>query len=205
MYSMFFHGVVLNIFRPFQRRPHGYKMGSFSSPDSFPRTAFVISLNQMKRLVVLTHLHHPPIERSPFLASALVQTFCGLLKNVDDAEWKYYFELCLILGSQLFDWYSVLGPILQGTLAMGLRDGALTGTEAKDLLQKYVSADRRDETMETIMNGAAFTLDLDLVMTDPTDAMTQSLARRFDDLVLFSEFAHVDGSHRDARPRSNAS
>lgn len=205
MYSMFFHGAVLNVFRPFQHRPHGYKMGSFASPDSFPTTAFVASLNQMKRLAVLTHLHHPPIDRSPFLASVLVQIFCGLLKNVDDAEWKHYFKLCLMLGSQLFTWYNVLGPILQGTLAMGLRDGALTSKEAQDLLQKYVPADGHDEKMEAMMNGAAFTLDLDLVMTDPADAMTQSLARRFDDLVLFSEFAHVDGGHPHARPDSNAS
>ncbi|KAK8140363.1 hypothetical protein PG984_000429 [Apiospora sp. TS-2023a] len=205
LFHMFFHGAVLNVFRPFQRRPHGYKMSSFASPDSFPATAFVASLNQMKRLVVLSHLHHPPNDRSPFLSSALVQIFCGLLKNVDDAEWKHYFELCLMLGSQLFTWYHVLGPILQGTLAMGLRDGALSAKEAQDFLQKYVSADRHEETMEAIMNGAAFTLDLDLVMTDPTDAMTQSLARRFDDLVLFSEFAHVDGGHPDARPHSGAS
>ncbi|KAK8041951.1 hypothetical protein PG993_006474 [Apiospora rasikravindrae] len=204
LFHMFFHGAVLNVFRPFQRRPHGYKMGSFASPDSFPTTAFVASLNQLKHLLVLTHLHHSPAERSPFLASALVQLFCGILKNVDDAEWKQYFDLCLMMGSQLFTWYHVLGPILQGTLAMGLRDGALASKEALDLLQKYVSADMHDETMEAIMNGAAFTLDLDLVMTDPTDAMTQSLARSFDDLVLFSEFAHVDGDHQGARPHSNA-
>ncbi|KAK8048478.1 hypothetical protein PG994_010208 [Apiospora phragmitis] len=128
-----------------------------------------------------------------------------ILKNINDAEWKHYFELCLMLGSRLFTWYHVLGPIIQGTLAMGLRDGALTGKEVQDMLQKYVLADRHDESMEAIVNGAAFTLDLDLVMTDPTDAMTQSLARRFDDLVLFSEFAHVDGGHPDARPHSNTS
>ncbi|KAK6866092.1 hypothetical protein PG995_002620 [Apiospora arundinis] len=193
LFHMFFHGAVLNVFRPFQRRPHGYKMGSFASPDSFPTAAYTASLNQLKRLVVITHLHHPPIDRSPFLASGLVHLFCGLLKNVDDEEWKHYFELCLTLGSQLFTWYHVLGPILQGTLAMGLRDGALTSQEAQDMLKKYVFADRPTDMMEDIMNGAAFTLDLDLVMTAPVDAMTLSLAKRFDDLVLFSEFAHVDG------------
>jgi len=151
-------------------------------------------------LVVITHLHHPPIDQSPFFASALVHLFCGLLKNSDDAEWKQYFELGLMLGSQLFAWYHVLGPVLQGTLAMGLRDGALTSQEAQDLLRKYVSADKHDEMMEGIMNGAAFTLDLDLVMTAPMDARTQSLARRFDDLVLFSEFANVD-DHPGSRTR----
>ncbi|KAK7952546.1 uncharacterized protein PG986_008274 [Apiospora aurea] len=204
LFHMFFHGAVLNVFRPFQRRPHDYKMESFASPDSFPTTAFVASLNQLKRLLVLTHLHHSPDDRSPFLASALVQLFCGILKNVNDAEWKEYFDLCMMVGSQLFKWYHVFGPILQGTLAMGLRDGALTSKEALDLLRRYVSADMHDEPMEVIMSGAASTLDLDLVMTDPTDAMTESLARQFDELVLFSEFAHVDGDHQGARPHSNA-
>ncbi|KAK8007109.1 DnaJ like subfamily A member 5 [Apiospora arundinis] len=191
LFHMYFHGAVLNVFRPFQRRPHEYSMRSFASPDSFPTAAFAASLNQLKRLVVLTHLHHPPIDRSPFLAAMLVHLFCGLLKNAGDAEWKDYFDLCLVLGSQLFTWYRVLGQILQGTLAMGLRDGVLTGTEAQDLLRKYVSAGRH-KVMEDIPKEGAFILDLDLAMTAPVDAMAQSLARRFDDLVLFSEFAHVN-------------
>lgn len=60
---MLFHGAVLNVFRPYQRLPHGYRMGTFTSPDSFPTEAFAASLDQLKRLMVITHLHHPPTDR----------------------------------------------------------------------------------------------------------------------------------------------
>ncbi|KAK6858628.1 hypothetical protein PG995_005192 [Apiospora arundinis] len=59
---------------------------------------------------------------------------------------------------------------------MGLRDGVLTGTEAQDLLRKYVSAGRH-KVMEDIPKEGAFILDLDLAMTAPVDAMAQSLAK----------------------------
>jgi hypothetical protein len=99
----------------------------------------------------------------------------------------------MVLCSQLFTWYRVIGPIIQGMFSMALRDGALSGVGAHELLEQYMATGKSVETFET-SESAVFSLDLDLAMTAPKDALTESLARQFEELAVYAEFVNVEGA-----------
>lgn len=188
---MYFHGAVITIFRPFQHEEQSWQLSSFSAHDSSPAAVFTASLNQLKRLVLRMHLERSPCEHSLFLSTALIYVFGGILRNPSDKECKFYFTLCMVLCSQLFSWYRVLGPIIQGTISMALRDGAVPSAEAHELLEKYMAAGKSIETFET-SSSAAFSLDFDLAMTAPEKALTQSLVEQFEELTRYAEFINMD-------------
>lgn len=190
---MYYHCAVLDLFRPFLGRSTAHGLVSFSSPDSHPSQVFAASLKQLKRLVLVLHLHRPPAERSSFLLSNLIHLLGGLLHNVDDGEWKFYFALCLALGSQLGVSFGAVAPVIQGSLVMAVRRGALTNTEALELSKTYVPAAPAPEKAESVR----FVLDFDLAMTARQDAVADALARAFDDLQLFGEWINEEGADED--------
>lgn len=187
---MYYHCAVLDLFRPFLGRPTTHGLASFSSHDSHPSEIFAASLKQLKRLVLMLHLHCPPVERSSFLLCSLIHLFGGLMHTMDDQEWKFYFLLCLGLGSQLGMAFGALGPAIQGFLVMAARRGALTNIEALELSKTYVPAAPASEKPESVR----FLLDLDLAMTARQDAVADALAEAFDDLRLFGEWVNEEGA-----------
>lgn len=80
---------------------------------------------------------------------------------------------------------------MQGTFSMALRDGAVSSNDAHEQLENYMTMGRSIETFET-SESAAFSLDFGLAMTAPEEALTDSLARQFEELAVFAELINVN-------------
>ncbi|GKT62897.1 N-terminal fungal transcription regulatory domain-containing protein [Colletotrichum tofieldiae] len=78
---------------------------------------------------------------------------------------------------------------------MTLRDGDISGKEARHLLKQIREAEKSHAKEDV---RATFMVDLDLAMTDPDAARVENLAERFEDIALFREFTTVDDDEMES-------
>lgn len=72
---------------------------------------------------------------------------------------------------------------------MALQQGNLSASEARRLMEQF-EENRLTNPSEGIR--ATFMADLNLAMTDPTEASVESLAERFENIALFREYTNVE-------------
>lgn len=89
----------------------------------------------------------------------------------------------------LYPKYAVVGPIFKGLLSMAVYNGIITSQEAYEALGQLL-AKKQDRSVTVQPTESCFMVDLDLALTDLTSAHVDSLAQRFDDMVMFDNFTH---------------
>lgn len=72
---------------------------------------------------------------------------------------------------------------------MSLQEGDISGSEARHLLEQVTEPEGAGGNGDV---RATFMADLDLAMTDPEAAKVENLAKRFEDVALFSDFTTMD-------------
>lgn len=175
---MFLHAIILDIFRPFiqEEKQHGYR--AWQAKIQSPEAIFATSLKQLKSLVLCLK-KQSPLTGMWHLALQYVAT--SVLKDIEDPEWKFYFLVCIESYQKMYTQYPILSMAVQGLLTLALRKKALTTGEARDLMDQVPVVPRQPD-------DAQFILDMDMVLETIEDAKAKSIARSFDDLVLFEEF-----------------
>ncbi|TDZ29635.1 Nitrogen assimilation transcription factor nit-4 [Colletotrichum spinosum] len=191
VFHTWFHAAVLDIFRPFIRQPRGgrYRLKTFTDRGCTPDAAFNASVKQLKQLVVRFRCNYKSSSYTLLWQSALIYVANAVLHDTDDPEWRFYFLTCIYGYESLRPSYRIAEVISRGLLAMTLRDGDISGPEARHLLQEMKDTDGNDAAGDI---RATFMVDLDLAMTDPEAARVENLAERFEDIALFRDFTTVD-------------
>ncbi|TEA14572.1 Conidial development protein fluffy [Colletotrichum sidae] len=191
VFHTWFHAAVLDIFRPFIRQPRGgrYRLKTFTDRGCTPDAAFNASVKQLKQLVVRFRCNYKSSSYTLLWQSALIYVANAVLHDTDDPEWRFYFLTCIYGYESLRPSYRIAEVISRGLLAMTLRDGDMSGPEARHLLQEMKDTDGNDAAGDI---RATFMVDLDLAMTDPEAARVENLAERFEDIALFRDFTTVD-------------
>lgn len=80
--------------------------------------------------------------------------------------------------------------VVQGYMAMALKSGALSGSEAAAVVERTKAGGRHHKSTQEAVGS--FTIDFGLALTDPDDAKAHSLAVRFDELALFDDITSGD-------------
>ncbi|KAI0016238.1 hypothetical protein F4780DRAFT_773036 [Xylariomycetidae sp. FL0641] len=192
---IWFHSVVLDIFRPFLENKSDLpqRLTTFTARDSSPQSAHTASVRQLKLLVVEY--------RSKYLASAysflwhtgLIYLTNGVLKDTDDPEWRNYVTMCIYGYECLVRPYRISESIGQGLLTMTMRNKNMSGTEALQIMRDLQRRGLHNVGKE--IEGkirAPFMADLDLAQTDPESASVETMADKFEDLVLFQDLINQD-------------
>lgn len=131
--------------------------------------------------------------------TALTYVANAVLLEPEDSEWRFYFLLCVYGYESLRRSYRFAETIGRGLLSMTLRNGDITGCEARRILTQVTGR---------ALNGApsdiraTFMADLDLAMTDPHEATAEKLADKFEDLALFQELVNTE-DHGDMETGSS--
>ncbi|KAF6814780.1 zinc finger protein [Colletotrichum plurivorum] len=196
IFHIWFHAAVLDIFRPFVRRPRRERprLKTFAAPQSTPDAAFNASVNQLKQLVVEYRCHYESSTYTLLWQTALIYVANAVLHETHDPQWRFYFLACIYAYEALRKPYRIAEVISRGLLTITLRDGDISGQEARRLLRQIKDVDGSHASGDV---RATFMVDLDLAMTDPEAARVENLAERFEDIALFREFTTVDDD--DAR------
>ena len=107
------------------------------------------------------------------------------VENPSDPEWNIYLLLCLYHYSRLNICYSVAGTITQGLLAIAVDRGAIKFQQAASYMDMF-SLNGQRKIGQKVQSG--FVVDLDLALTDKDAAFAETLADKFDQLTMFSDF-----------------
>lgn len=194
--SLWFHAAILDIFRPFLRDDKAKKtrLTTFSSRRSSAEAAFKASVNQLKRLIVVYRSQYQSSAYTILWHTALIYVANAVLKDTGDPEWHFYFLHCVYGYESLRKSYRLAEAIGRALLAMTLRNGDITGLEARTILQQlkqrgldHPSGDIR----------ATFMGDLELALTNPGEAKVETLAGQFEDVALFQEFIDMEATSHD--------
>lgn len=187
--SIFYHVIILTTFRPFLSSPQGTSLKSFSSYGGTPQAVFNASIAQLKRLVLMARMKYPH-SISPILASAGHVHICTTVarNRTSDPDWRFYFFLCVAYYQDMHTRYALFEHSLQGVLAHAMAHGAISGLEAKKIMEGQRRRGCHHRRRTTADQGIAlFTLDFDQALVDREAAKTCSLARKFEELTIFDE------------------
>lgn len=106
-------------------------------------------------------------------------------------RWSY-FSRCLEGYKMLYPRYAVTVPIFKGLLSMAMSNGIITSQEAYDAFGQLLANKGGLQHHSSIVEPTEcfFVIDLDLALTDVVAAHIDSLAQKFDDMVMFENFTH---------------
>ncbi|KAJ0327711.1 hypothetical protein COL5a_005684 [Colletotrichum fioriniae] len=183
-HSMWFHGTVLYLFRPFipSDKQHGFKFWS-PSADQIP-AFFAASVEQLKDLVEVYALY-PESTYSIFGHTALIHVANAVASDITNPEWRPYFLSCIRAYQALYSSFTVAEVIAGGLLSMVVRKGGMDMTEALGLLEDLRS--RKGPKAGGRATGM-FVTDLDLAVTDREAARVDRLIENFEEMTILDEF-----------------
>nr|XP_036575264.1 Nitrogen assimilation transcription factor nit-4-like protein 1 [Colletotrichum truncatum]KAF6781808.1 Nitrogen assimilation transcription factor nit-4-like protein 1 [Colletotrichum truncatum] len=198
IFHIWFHAAILDIFRPFMRQPqHGQlHLKTFSARRSTPDAAFHASVNQLKRLVIKFRCNYESSTYTLLWQTALIYVANAVLHDTDNPEWRFYFLVCIYGYEGLRKSYRVAEIVSQGLLTMTVRDGDISSSEARQLLNEIKEVEGSHASGDV---RATFMVDLDLAMVDPEAARVENLAERFEDIALFRDFTTVEDEEHTRR------
>ena len=108
-----------------------------------------------------------------------------VLRNKTDPDWRFYFFLIVAYYQEMYIRYLLFDQALQGILSVALLRDAITGEEAKRLVE---GLRRRGKHHCMKRDGTVlFTMDFDTALTDLRSAKACALASKFEELTLFDQ------------------
>jgi hypothetical protein len=171
-----YHSTVVFLFQPFQNVAKEFRLCSFTSVDATPSVIYSASMKQLKHLVYVHHTRALFLPTKCWFNTAILQVSNEVIKSAaHDSDWYFYFQLCFAFWKNAYRSYRPFRLIAQASLAAALQSGALRGEDASAMM---------DEIRGLI--------DFDLATRSMHDAKIVTLARQFDELLMFDELTTGD-------------
>ncbi|KAM0227921.1 hypothetical protein ACHAPO_011128 [Fusarium lateritium] len=203
-FNILVHVAITNIFHPFIMDPNNEHLDPASLES--PKAVLRASINQLQRLILISRLHHPHAHALSVLSSAVVHVSNTIIRdaalqnqtirpdftitNQDGTDrnpnWYFYFLVCLAACQDLGACFPVFEPVGKGLLAMALRDGSMSATEANRLMRTLEGKRPKPEKKEG--EFGSFVLDFDLEVTKQGGGQVKDLAAQFEEFSMHSEF-----------------
>ncbi|GKU22283.1 unnamed protein product [Fusarium langsethiae] len=171
-----------------------------------PKAVLRASINQLQRLILISRLYHPHAHALSVISSAVVHVSNTIIRDAalqkqtirpdftitdqgstdDNPNWHFYFLMCLAACQDLGACFPVFEPVGKGLLAMALRDGSMSASEANRL--KRTLEGRRAKVEKKEETFGSFVLDFDLEATKQGGGQVKDLAAQFEEFSMHSEF-----------------
>lgn len=191
-FSIYFHAIVLDLFRPFtENNGQDSQLRTFSTEGSSATAVYEASAKQLKNLVLSYWTTFPSASSSLisytgllYLANVVLHE-ASVIKEDDNSDWAFYFRLCITCFTTLYPSFRIVESMVKGLLSMAIRDDLLSAAEAKDIFGNLKQRGRHHSEDRT--PSGDFVVDLDLYTSDPDAAMMKALVESFGDLAMFGE------------------
>jgi hypothetical protein len=166
-------------------------MFGLSSTDERPAESISsASINQLKRLMVVYQSRSSAELTTVHWHTACLYVANAVIRRAGDANSRRsYLYRCLEGYKALYPRYAASVPISKGLLSMAVSSGLMTSQEAFAYLSQLL-AKKEHQSPVAGPTESCFMVDLDLALTDQVAAHIDSLAQRFDDMVMFDNFTH---------------
>ncbi|KJZ77185.1 hypothetical protein HIM_03506 [Hirsutella minnesotensis 3608] len=186
----FFHGLVLDIFRPFTKSMRSKRLETFSALNSFPEEVFSASVNQLKRLLFTYVSQLQPSLYSLIFGTSVLHINNVLLRGADTFEARFYFLLCMGYMKKMHTRYPVCADIMRAHLTMALENTVVTSAEAQQLLDDIKSGGLHHMGADKAITTCI--VDFDRALTGSSGARAHAMAQRLT-TCLYSTNLHEAG------------
>jgi hypothetical protein len=186
-----YHSTVVFLFQPFQNVAKEFRLCSFTSVDATPSVIYSASMKQLKHLVYVHHTRALFLPTKCWFNTAILQVSNEVIKSAaHDSDWYFYFQLCFAFWKNAYRSYRPFRLIAQASLAAALQSGALRGEDASAMMDEIREVGKHHVASdEAVISGL---IDFDLATRSMHDAKMVTLARQFDELLMFDELTTGD-------------
>ncbi|KAH7247419.1 uncharacterized protein BKA55DRAFT_739434 [Fusarium redolens] len=204
IFHIWFHVAILSILHPFTVRARdssrSLRFKTFPCKRSSPDAAYKASVNQLKRLIVVYRKNYMSSTYTMLWHTGLIHVANANLGDTKDPAWRFYLFFCIQCYGRLRQAYRFAEAIGRSLLSMALQQGDLPASEARHIMEQYEENRLINPPYDI---RATFMADLNLAMTNPSEASVESLADRFEDIAIFQEFTNAGGSSEDEQIESD--
>ena len=134
--SIFFHNVVVDLFRPF------IKSGDYPA-DSTPTAIFAASIKQTKRLVYIYRCNFEASTCSILWHSGLLYVMNEIIQSPPSQDAHFYYLLCLNGYRRLARGVPIVTGIVQSLFYIAVRQGAIMPVEANEMYEDINNESKR--------------------------------------------------------------
>ncbi|KAB5585145.1 hypothetical protein GE09DRAFT_17115 [Coniochaeta sp. 2T2.1] len=184
------HASISQLFRPFARWPGERGLSPLDPAEAVDsaKAIFEASIHQLKHISLGFRDTYACSSYAIFWHMALLYVANAALEDVNDPQWRPYFNLCVTSYGDLFGTFRVAEGIVRSLFYIALRKNMMTLPEVQAALQRLASKKGASAPSPTT---SGFVVDLNLAMTDREGAQLEPLNELFDDLRLFNEFMDI--------------
>jgi hypothetical protein len=189
---MWYHSVILGLFRPLVKAQGHYGAHLASDTEHLSAMAFIASIEQLKRLILMYTTMPRSASTSIWWHIALMYVANTVLRDANDAKWHAYFLLCLSGYKSISLCCNVVEGMIKGLLTISVDACRITSKEAYDLWSFFGCMFNDQRHLQRSIG--VFVVDLDQAVNDPHTAQVDRLAEKFDDVSLFEAFTNPSSS-----------
>lgn len=170
----------MDIFRPYVLRD--LTLQTFSAESGTPEAICEASLNQLKCLVVEYRQWQPSALYSILWHTSMLYIGNAVLsKPWSNADWRFYFGLCVNAYLQLFTCYRIAGGFLQALIFIAVKNGLVSRAEAKNIVIQLGVKGTVLQAPPSV--HSTHIVDFELALTDKSSSQIEMLAEKIGELV----------------------
>ena len=186
-FSLWFHTIILDIFRPFTQVPiqHLHHLRTFSGRPVAANDVCAASVAELKHLITQYRLRYKASKYTILWQTALISAVNAILDDKGDTDWYNDLLMCIYAYKSLSRAWRVAACISKGLLSLAMRKSELKSGTALSVLK-----DLRNGGYESISGElrAMFMADLNLALSDPTRASMEYLASHFEENMWLKDY-----------------
>ena len=185
--SLWFHAVILDIFRPHTQIPPSerQRFRTFSNRTITPDVVCEASVAQLKHLISNYRLNYTSSGYTILWHTALIYVANAILSGNKVKNWYSDLLICIYAYESLGRSWRVATYIVKGLLSLAIEKSDMSSRTARRILNDL---EERHPGQCLGPIRATFMADLNLALSDPSSATVERLAEQFEDNVLLKDF-----------------
>lgn len=196
-HSIYLHAIISDVFRPvLHKSERPLRLRLFIGAPATSEAIYLASTTQLKRLLLIYRLAFKTATLSVLCQTGFIYVANAMVREtgISDAEWHYYWHLCVAGLEDLYGSFREFGSIIRALLLMALQRGAIGVEEASCVAGELAELGRQHVLVGAQQGGngelkkSTWIVDLDLAVIDPAAAQGGNLAERFRQLMLKDAF-----------------
>lgn len=198
--SIYFHHIVIEIFRPFLEQQKGLETFSYAESDA--HAVFVASTNQLRRYVRDYRAMFDSRYISMFWIPALIQVGNSVIEEPADPDSRYLLDICIDELISLGQRWPMASMVLEGLLSMATKQGILSLQAAGEKLRHAKNTPVLHNAGHASIDASTLVFDRRRALVHRTSAQIDALSRQFH--IELRITGNAPDSHSDLEKASEA-
>ncbi|KFA54481.1 hypothetical protein S40293_09554 [Stachybotrys chartarum IBT 40293] len=185
---MWFHCLVLDIFRPFLDPAGPEHLAKVAGRNIPPQEICDLSVAHLKEIAINYRTQEKAHRISPVITASLMHIINATFENLKDNERRTYFLVCMQYWQKLYATYPIMGGIAKGFMVKAMQADVIMPEEASRLEMELRRRGRHHEMSHPSVVSQVI-IDFDTALRSSDGARLVNIAPLFEEYVVRPEGA----------------